>query len=172
MLGSRMGSEESLSFLERIRKFMDKIFKIGEKEVVILVDGPNTLRKINGKRVSLKDIIEEVKKIGRIRAAKAVITTDAPASLIKALQTSGFEIILAKEEAIYVTLAIETMKIIHEYSPDVIVIVSRDSRCLPIVHKIKQRGIKVYVAGYEPGFSTALKNAADDIIYLKLQGGE
>lgn len=167
-----MGSEESLGFFEKIKRVMDKIFKIGEKEVIVLIDGPNTLRKINGKRVSLKDIIEEVKKIGRIRAARAVITTDAPTSLVKALQTSGFEIILAKEEATYVTLAVEAVKIIYEYSPDVIVIVSRDSRCLPLIHKIKQKGIKVYVAGYDPGFSTALKNAADDVIYLKLQGGE
>lgn len=167
-----MSDEESSGFFEKIKKFMDKIFRIGEKEVVVLIDGPNTLRKINGKRVSLKDVIEEAKRIGRIRAAKAIITTDAPPSLVKALQTSGFEIILAKEESIYVTLAVETVKAIYEYSPDAMVIVSRDSRCLPLVHKVKQRGIKAYVAGYDPGFSTALKNAADDVIYLKLQGEE
>jgi len=165
-----MSSEESLGIFDKIRKFFDKIFKMGENDVVILIDGPNTLRKINGRRVSLRNILEETKKHGRIRAAKAIITTDAPSSLVKALQTSGFEIILAKEENIYVMLAVETVKAIYEYQPDIIVVVSRDSRCLPIVHRIKEKGIKAFVAGFQPGFSTALKNAADRVIDLELLG--
>ncbi len=165
-----MSNKETLGFFERIRSFFDRIFRSSESEVVVIIDGPNTLRKINGKRVSLKQIIDDAKNCGRIRVAKAIITTEAPPSLVKALQTSGFEIILAKEENVYVTLAVEAVKSMYEYEPDIIIIVSRDSRCLPIIHKIKERGIKVYVAGFEPGFSTALKNAADKIIQLDLQG--
>jgi len=165
-----MSDEVSMGILNKIKRFFDKIFKSGENEIVIIIDGPNTLRKIDGKRVSLKQIIEETKKFGRVRAAKAVITTEAPPSLVKALQTSGFEIILAKEDNAYVTLAVEAVRSIYEYEPDIIVVVSRDSRCLPIVHKIKERGIKVFVAGFQPGFSTALQNAADKVITLELQG--
>jgi len=167
-----MMEDEAAGIIDRIRRFFDRVFRLGEKEVVILIDGPNTLRKVNGKRVSLRDIISEARKYGRIRAAKAVVTTDAPPSLIKALQTSAFEIALAKEDSVYVTLAVETVKAIYEYSPDIVILVSRDSRCLPLVHKIKERGIKAFVAGYEPGFSTALKNAADKVIHLRLQGEE
>jgi len=67
-------------------------------------------------------------------------------------------------------LAVEAIKAIYEYQPDIIVVVSRDSRCLPIVHRIKENGIKAFVAGFQPGFSTALKNAADKVIDLELLG--
>ncbi|MCR8453455.1 MAG: NYN domain-containing protein [Crenarchaeota archaeon] len=161
-----------LSTLNRLKEYFKRIFKSLSHEVVILIDGPNMLRKIDGKRLSLKDVIRKAKNYGRIRAAKAIVTSDAPTSLIKALQTSGFEVILTQENITYVTLAIEAARMIYECSPDFFVIVSRDSRCLPIVHKIKEKGIKAIIAGYEQGFSTALKNASDEVIYLELTEAE
>lgn len=159
---------EEVNILEKFKRFFEKLIRSTDREVVILIDGPNTLRKVNGRRLSLKNVLEQAKKFGRIRIAKAVITTDAPPSLVKALQTSGFEIVLSKENTIYTTLAVEAIKMIYEYTPDVFIIVSRDSRCLPIVHRVKERGIKAIVAGYDPGFATALKNAADEVVYLEL----
>lgn len=157
-----------MGFFDKVKSFFEKLVKSTDREVVILVDGPNTLRKINGKKLSLNSILDIGRKFGRIRIAKAVVTTDAPSSLIKALQTSGFEIVLSKENAVYTTLAVETIKMIYDYTPDVFLIVSRDSRCLPIIHRIKERGVKAVVAGYDPGFAMALKNAADDVVYLEL----
>jgi len=159
---------ERFRIIDKIKRFFDRLFKSTDREVVILIDGPNMLRKINGKRLSLKDVLKKGKSYGRVRMAKAVVTSDAPPALIKALQTSGFEVVLAQENVVYTTLAVEAIRMIYEFSPDIFVIVSRDSRCLPIVHKIKEKGIKAIVAGYEQGFSTALKNAADEVIYLEL----
>ena len=159
---------ERVKILDRIKSFFDKLFKSSDREVVIIIDGPNMLRKIDGRRLSLKDVLKKGKNFGRLRMAKAIVTSDAPPSLIKALQTSGFEVVLAQENSVYTTLAIEAIRMIYEFSPDIFIIVSRDSRCLPVVQKIKEKGIKAVVAGYEQGFSTALKNAADEIIYLEL----
>ncbi len=159
---------ERVRIFDKIKSFFDKLFRSADREVVILIDGPNMLRKINGRRLSLKDVLKKGKSYGRVRMAKAVVTSDAPPALIKALQTSGFEVVLAQENAVYTTLAVEVIRMIYEFSPDIFVVVSRDSRCLPIIHKIKEKGIKAVVAGYEQGFSTALKNAADEVIYLEL----
>ncbi|MHA1616523.1 MAG: NYN domain-containing protein [Candidatus Njordarchaeales archaeon] len=163
----------SHSFLDIIQRrlsgYMKKLFRHSKKEVGIIIDGPNLLRKINGKRVSLKEIRRQAEKLGRISVAVAFLSPDAPASLIKALSNSGFEPRVVPIGDIHVAMAVETMRLLKEEAIDVIIIGSRDSRCLPILQKIKSEGAIAAVMGFEPGFSVSLKNAADEIIELKLK---
>jgi len=154
------------SMLERLRKF----FK-GEKYVAALLDGPNILRKVEGRRVSLNDLRKKIDEYGVLKKAVAVVSSDAPPSLIKALNLIGFEVhaIDAKSDP-YIWLAVFASRVLFSEIPyDVLFVISRDTRCLPIVQKGKEKGLKVVVAGFEPGFSTALKHAADEIVYLKLE---
>ena len=55
---------------------------------------------------------------------------------------------------------------VKERDIDVIIVGSRDTRCLPILQKIKNEGAIAVAMGFEPGFAIALKNVADEIILL------
>ncbi len=161
----------SQSFLEllqnRLSDYIMKLFRHSKKEVGIIVDGPNLLRKVNGKRISLKEIRKKAEKFGRVSIAVALLSPDAPSSLIKALSNSGFEPRVVPVGDIHVAMAVEVMRLLKEEAIDVIIIGSRDSRCLPILQKIKSEGAIAVIMGFEPGFSVSLKNAADEIIELK-----
>ncbi|MCD6491701.1 MAG: NYN domain-containing protein [Candidatus Njordarchaeia archaeon] len=150
---------------KRILSYFKKIFRHGNKEVGIILDGPNILRKVGGKKISLREIREKCEKLGHITRAIAVLSTDAPAPLIKALSNSGFEVIIPPGD-VHVAIAVEVMKMIKERDIDVIIVGSRDTRCLPILQKIKNEGAIAVAMGFEPGFAIALKNVADEIILL------
>ncbi|MGQ4891978.1 MAG: NYN domain-containing protein [Candidatus Njordarchaeia archaeon] len=154
---------------KRIVSYIKRFLRHGKKEVGIVLDGPNILRKINGKKVVLREILEEAEKIGRIAKSVAVLSPDAPMSLIKALNNSGFEVIIPPGD-VHVAIATEVMKLLKIHDVDVVIIGSRDTRCLPILQKVKEEGAISVIMGFEPGFAVALKNAADDIIYLNLYG--
>jgi len=152
---------------KKLISYIKRFLRHGKKEVGIVIDGPNILRKINGKRVALKDILQKAEKIGRISRSVAVLSSDAPTSLIKALTNSGFETVIPPGD-IHVAMATEVMKMLKQHDIDVIIIGSRDTRCLPILQKIKSEGAISVIMGFEPGFAVALKNAADEVIYLEL----
>ncbi len=153
---------------KRIVSYVKRFFRHGKKEVGIVIDGPNLLRKVNGKHVNLKEIIKKAEKMGRISKSVAILTSEAPPSLIKALNNTGFEVIIPPGD-VHVAIATEVMKMIKKMDIDVIIVGSRDTRCLPILQKIKEEGVISVVMGFEPGFAVALKNAADEVILLTLQ---
>ena len=154
---------------KKLISYVKRFLRHGKKEIGIVLDGPNILRKVNGKRIVLKEVLEKVDKIGRVAKSVAVVSPDAPASLIKALNNSGFEVIMPTGD-IHVAIATEVMKMLKIHDVDVVVVGSRDTRCLPILQKIKEEGAISIIMGFEPGFAVALKNVADDIIYLDLHG--
>ena len=152
---------------KKLVSYIKRFLRHGKKEVGIVIDGPNLLRKVNGKHVALKDILQQAEKIGRISKSVAVLTSDAPETLIKALNNSGFEVVIPPGD-VHVAMAVEVMKMLKKHDIDVVILGSRDTRCLPILQKIKEEGAISIIMGFEPGFAVALKNAADDVIYLKL----
>jgi len=168
-----VGARSFLSVLsDKISSYFKRIFRHSKREVGIIIDGPNLLRKIEGKRVSLKKIREKAEKFGHISKAVAILSSDAPPSLIKALTNSGFEPKIVAIGDIHVAMAVEVMKFLKEEDLDVIIVGSRDTRCLPILNKIKSEGVVAVAMGFEPGFAIALKNAADEVIYLELESME
>ncbi|MDI3475380.1 MAG: hypothetical protein PWQ79_1391 [Thermococcaceae archaeon] len=138
------------------------------KKIALLIDGPNILRKEFG--IKLEDIVEALEKIGDIRVAKVILNQYAPQGLIEAVSNQGFEAIVVSGET-GVRLAVEAMKEIYNPNIDVIAIATRNAEFLPVILKAKEKGKETAVIGIEPGFSVALKHAADYTIILNPQGG-
>ncbi|WP_297486641.1 TIGR00288 family NYN domain-containing protein [Thermococcus sp.] len=136
------------------------------KRIALLIDGPNILRKEFG--IKLEDLVEALSEIGDIRVAKVILNQYAPQGLIEAVSNQGFEPIVVSGET-GVKLAVEAMKEIYNPNIDIIAIATRNAEFLPVILKAKEKGKETIVIGVEPGFSVALKHAAD---YTITMGGE
>ncbi|NJF24148.1 TIGR00288 family NYN domain-containing protein [Thermococcus sp. Bubb.Bath] len=137
-----------------------------EKKIALLIDGPNILRKEFG--IRLEDLVDVLSEIGDIRVAKVILNQYAPQGLIEAVSNQGFEPLIVSGET-GVKLAVEAMKEIYNPHIDVIAVATRNAEFLPVILKAKEKGKETVVIGVEPGFSAALKHAADYAIVL---GGE
>lgn len=156
--------------LEQVK---NKVKKQKKKDLALFVDGPNIIRKEFN--IDLDKLREKVEKYGRIAVAKVFLNQFASEKLIEAVANQGFEPVIAlggemKESEdksdVDVSMAASIMESV--FSPiEVVAIVTRDADFLTVVQKAKQRGKEVVVIGMEPGFSTALKNAADHVEKLK-----
>lgn len=153
---------------QRVRSFVRKLFEFGDKKTAVIIDGPNILRRINGKRISLEELREKVEEFGRITQSKAIVSKETPASLLQALTNSGFETIVSSGK-VQIRMALEIVKLLNETEVDVLVIVSRNAECVPLVQKVKEKGVKSVAMGFNPGFSSALLNTADEVVLLKLR---
>ncbi|WP_297499605.1 TIGR00288 family NYN domain-containing protein [Thermococcus sp.] len=133
------------------------------KRIALLIDGPNMLRKDLG--VKLEDIVEALEGFGDIRVAKVILNQYAPQGLIEAVSNQGFEAIIVSGET-GVKLAVEAMREIYNPNIDIIALATRNAEFLPVILKAKEKGKETIVIGVEPGFSVALKHAADHTIVL------
>ncbi len=138
------------------------------KRIALLIDGPNILRKEFG--IKLEDIVEALENIGDIRVAKVVLNQYAPQGLIEAVSNQGFEAVIVSGET-GVKLAVEAMREIYNPNIDVIALATRNAEFLPVILKAKEKGKETVVIGVEPGFSAALKHAADYTIVLEPKKG-
>jgi len=155
---------------------LDKVrrgsIKEKDRRVGLFVDGPNILRKQF--EVDLDELRENVSKYGRITNAKVFLNQFASEKLIEAVASQGFEPVISlggEQEGegmsdIDVSMAVKAVEAL-EHGMDTMVLVTRDADFLPVIQKAKREGVRVIVMGMEPGFSTALKNAADEVMDLK-----
>jgi len=137
------------------------------KRIALLIDGPNILRKELG--IKLGDIVEVLEGLGDVRVAKVILNQYAPQGLIEAVSNQGFEAVVVSGET-GVKLAVEAMREIYNANIDVIAIATRNAEFLPVILKAKEKGKETVVIGAEPGFSVALKHAADYTIVLPRRG--
>ncbi|MFP4116298.1 MAG: NYN domain-containing protein [Candidatus Aenigmatarchaeota archaeon] len=155
--------------LDRVR---GKSSKKDQARVGLFVDGPNILRKQF--EVNLDELREKVSEYGRITNAKVFLNQFASEKLIEAVASQGFEPVISlggeqEEEGrsdIDVSMAVNTIEAL-EHGLEVMVLVTRDADFLPVIQKAKREGAQVVVMGMNPGFSTALKNAADEVLDLE-----
>lgn len=159
--------------LDKVKSVRDRIGSSrGEKKVGLFIDGPNILRKEF--EVDLDNLRKKIKSYGRLSTAKVFLNQFASEKLIEAVASQGFEPVISlggkqEEEGrsdIDVSMAVNAMESLV-YGLDVMILVTRDADFLPLIQKAKKRGVKVIVMGMDPGFSTALKNAADEVLDLK-----
>ena len=136
-----------------------------ENEVGLLVDGPNILRKVNGRQVKLENIKDAVAQLGKIIIAKVYLDINAPTKLVQAVTNSGFEPVVVTYD-IHITLAVDAYHLIYDNYIQVLAIASRHARCAPLLRKVKEKGIKTVILGFDPGFAVALKNSADFVFEL------
>lgn len=136
----------------------------GEKNIGLLVDGPNMLRK----EFSLNlDLVRQImSEYGNMRVGKVLLNQYASDKLIEAIVNQGFTpIVVAGDTDVY--MAVEAMELIYNPNIDIIALMTRDADFLPIINKAKENGKDTIVIGAEPGFSAALQNSADHAIILK-----
>ncbi|MEJ8543641.1 TIGR00288 family NYN domain-containing protein [Methanothermobacter wolfeii] len=136
----------------------------GEKNIGLLVDGPNMLRK----EFSLNlDLVRKIlSEYGNMRVGKVLLNQYASDKLIEAIVNQGFTpIVVAGDTDVY--MAVEAMELIYNPNIDIIALMTRDADFLPIINKAKENGKNTLVIGAEPGFSAALQNSADHAIILK-----
>ncbi|HIH70664.1 MAG TPA: TIGR00288 family NYN domain-containing protein [Methanothermobacter thermautotrophicus] len=136
----------------------------GEKNIGLLVDGPNMLRK----EFSLNlDLVRKIlSEYGNMRVGKVLLNQYASDKLIEAIVNQGFTpIVVTGDTDVY--MAVEAMELIYNPNIDIIALMTRDADFLPIINKAKENGKDTLVIGAEPGFSAALQNSADHAIILK-----
>jgi uncharacterized protein (TIGR00288 family) len=143
--------------------------EVAGKNIGLLVDGPNMLRK----EFSLNlDIVREIiSEYGDMRVGKVLLNQYASDKLIEAIVNQGFTpVVVAGDTDVY--MAVEAMELIYNPNIDVVALMTRDADFLPIINKAKENGKETIVIGAEPGFSAALQNSADHAIILKPENGK
>src|SRR5690606_26614881 len=136
----------------------------GSKNIGLLVDGPNMLRKEFSLNLDLvRKIISEY---GNMRVGKVLLNQYASDKLIEAIVNQGFTpIVVAGDTDVY--MAVEAMELIYNPNIDIIAIMTRNADFLPLLNKTKENGKETIVIGAEPGFSIALQNSTDSSITIK-----
>ena len=164
-----MSSNEENSFSRTLSSrwtTLKSLFK-REKKIVIFVDGPNILRTVKGHRVRLEDIDEVANFLGAVIEKKVFLNPNASNGLMDAVVNSGYTPIVSTGD-IYITMGIHAVEHCHKGTTDLTLICSRDARISPILMKLKEKGKEVAVAGFDPGFSIAIKSLADHVFELNL----
>lgn len=152
-----------------LNRFRDKVSD--ESNVAVFVDGPNVVRKEF--ELDLDGLRETVEDFGKIKVGKVFLNQYASDGLIEAIVSQGFEAELglggekAKESDVDVYMATSAVETIFKDDIDTLVLVTRDTDFLPVIQKAKEHGKETVIIGMEPGFSTALKNAADQVVTLE-----
>ena len=146
-------------FIDARWKSLKSLFRRGKK-VAILVDGPNILRRIGNRHIKIEDIDEVAEKLGSIVDRYVYLNHKASEKLIEAMINSGYNPLVTRGD-IYVSIAMKALEIVHRNRCDIILIGSRDARVVPILMKLKEKGIDTAIVGFDPGFSVALQNVSD-----------
>lgn len=137
--------------------------KLTHKHIGVLVDGPNILRKEFN--VNLFDLKNKLKPYGVIKIGKVFLDQYAPDKLIEAVTNQGFEPVITSTD-VDVYMAVEAIELVYNPSIDIIALMTRDADFQPVLQHAKAKGKETIVLGVEPGFSTALKNTADEVIMI------
>jgi uncharacterized protein (TIGR00288 family) len=160
-IDSKLSDQKGIGF-----KTVKNIFT-KQKKIALIIDAPNILRRINGKQIRLEDIEKIANKLGQIKIAKVILNRHAPKALLKAIENSGYEPIVAASD-IYIRMVIEVMDSIFQKNIGMVIIASRHARCAPILRAAKTNGLDTAIVGFQPGFSVAVKNAADMAFQLEI----
>lgn len=133
------------------------------KNVGLLVDGPNMLRKEF--HLDLGQVMELLGEYGKLKVGKVFLNQYASNKLIEAVVNQGLSPIIVAGD-IDVQMAVEAFEAIHNPHVDIIAIMTRNTDFLPLLNIAKENGKETMVIGAEPGFSVALKNSADNTIII------
>ncbi|MCD6523217.1 MAG: TIGR00288 family NYN domain-containing protein [Candidatus Diapherotrites archaeon] len=139
------------------------LLKLKKKNIAVLVDGPNILRKEFN--INLDELKKKLRKYGKVKVGKVFLDQYAPDKLIEAVTNQGFEPVITSTD-VDVAMAAEAMELIYNPHIDVLALMTRDADFQPVLMKAKAHGKEAIVLGVEPGFSTALKNTADEVIIV------
>jgi len=145
----------------------DRIFGKKRKDIALLVDGPNILRKAFN--IDLAAVKKELTKYGNIRIARVYLDQYASDKLIEAMVNQGFDTVTSTGD-VDVTMAIEGMEMVLDPNIDIIALMTRDTDYRPVLVKAKARGKETIIIATDVAFSAALRNTADKVIIFKGPG--
>lgn len=146
-----------------IRDYLPLKKKITPKNIGLLVDGPNMLRKEFN--LDLEYIREIISEYGKMRVGKVLLNQYASDKLIEAIVNQGFTpIVVAGDTDVH--MAMEAMELIYNPNIDILALMTRNADFLPLLNKTKENGKETIVIGAEPGFSIALQNTSDNSITI------
>jgi uncharacterized protein (TIGR00288 family) len=133
-----------------------------EKNIALLVDGPNVIRKdVN---VDLEGVKKKVEKYGKIKICKVFLDQYASDKLIEAVTNQGYEPVITTGD-VDVTMAVYAVEQVFNPNIQIIALMTRDIDFRPVIVKAKEKGKETIVIGADPGFSVALKKTADIVIF-------
>ncbi|MGF7117669.1 TIGR00288 family NYN domain-containing protein [Methanobacterium oryzae] len=154
---------QNLEKLSSFKQYIPLTRKSNERNIGLLVDGPNMLRKEF--HLDLDIIKKIVEESGKIKVAKVLLNQYASDKLIEAVVNQGFTPLIVAGD-VDVQLAVEAFELIYNPNINVIALMTRNADFLPLINIAKENGKETMVIGAEPGFSIALKNSADSTIVL------
>ena len=156
----------NLEKLSSFKQYIPLTRRSNERNIGLLVDGPNMLR--NEFHLDLEMIKGIVSESGIIKVAKVLMNQYASDKLIEAVVNQGFTPIIVAGD-VDVQLAVEAFELVYNPNIDVIALMTRNADFLPLINIAKENGKETMVIGAEPGFSVALKNSADSAIVLNTE---
>ncbi len=139
--------------------------------VVLLVDGPNLLRKeFDTDLGKIKKIAQEY---GPLKWGAVYLNQYAPPKLVEAVNSLGLkpEVGVGEKESdhqsdVDVYIATGMARAIYDPEVGTIVLATRDADFVPMVLLAKEKNKKVVLVAYEEGLSKALKNTCDEVRIL------
>jgi len=152
--------------LEKIRSLVQNRGEKPDKNIAVLVDGPNVIRR--DMRIDLMKARKKLEKYGKIKVAKLFLDQYASDKLIEAVTNQGYEPVITTGD-VDVTMAVEAMCQVYNPSIHTIALMTRDIDFRPVLIKAKELGKETIVIGAEPGFSAALQHTADIVIMADSQ---
>ena len=148
---------------ENVQKKISKVIAPKQKNIAVMVDGPNILRKEFD--INLTDIKNVVEKHGTIKIGKVFLNQFASNKLIEAVVNQGFESVITVGD-VDVAMGVEATEAIFNNTIHAIAFVTRDSDFLPAIVKAKRYGKETIVVLIEESAAAALKNTADVIVVV------
>jgi len=134
------------------------------KSVGLLIDGPNCFREEFD--VDLDELRDIALQYGRLVVARCYLNAYAPAGLIEAIESRGFETIITSGD-VDVRLAVDATEIAVNGTTEILAIASRDIDFKPAIELASRYGLRtVVIAPSEHGKSEGLTKAAHETVVL------
>ncbi len=150
----------------RIRSLVRLVSRLRRSgRVAFLIDGPNVLRREF--EVRLDDLKNLIEGLGKIGVAKVYLNDRASPKLVEAISNSGFTPIITTSD-IHLHMAIDSMDLVLGDATKLLIIFSRHARTASILRRAREHGLETLAIGFEPGFSVAVQNAADNVLRIDL----
>jgi len=134
-----------------------------KRKIGLVINGPNIL--LGKHSIDLVDILGVLNEFGRIVVGKVVLNKGASTKLVEIVVEYGLEpvVVLGRVD---VAVTIESMKLIHNPTIDVLALGVRDAQFVPLLFEAKKLGKEIVIIAPSKKVSDALQNTADKTIKL------
>ncbi len=133
------------------------------KKAGIFVDGPNMLRKET--HLDLAEVKKKAREFADVYVANVYLDQFAKDKLLEAVINQGFSPIVSSGD-VDVAMASDIVFYSLKNNLSHAIIVTRDTDFVPAIRRVKEAGVKIVILSKRFGFSSALKNYADDLVFL------